>query len=201
MTSMYAKQLLSHKTSTPESAVHKELQDLKAQITQAAATLELERQAFQRSRVSVSSGYGSISFRVYIVISDPIFMAVTLLQIADCRTGVCGASGMVFWPDATQLLPLLCILQSLMQVRRRLPSGPFGTSGCLHRSLWPDKCDIGALFWRVDCCTQACTCNDYSARHHSRVQPAGMLHHMAPHAGPVASSPLWPSLQHRAHGS
>ena len=53
---MYVQQLLSQKTSAPESAVQKELLDLKAQITQAAAVLELEKQAFQRSRVSSSSG-------------------------------------------------------------------------------------------------------------------------------------------------
>lgn len=51
VTSMYVQQLLSTTTNTPESAVQKELLDLKAQITDAAAVLEHEKQAFQLSRV------------------------------------------------------------------------------------------------------------------------------------------------------
>ena len=54
VTSLYVQQLLTPETSAPESAVQKELLDLKDQITQAAAVLELEKQAFQRSRVSSS---------------------------------------------------------------------------------------------------------------------------------------------------
>ena len=52
MTSLYVQQLLSHDMPAPESAGQRGLLDLKAQIAQAAAALELEKQAFQRSRVS-----------------------------------------------------------------------------------------------------------------------------------------------------
>lgn len=51
VTSYYVQQLLSTTTDAPESAVQKELLDLKAQITDAAAVLEHEKQAFQLSRV------------------------------------------------------------------------------------------------------------------------------------------------------
>ena len=52
VTSMYVRQLLTPEAPAPEGGVQKELLDLKDQITQAAAVLELEKQAFQRSRVS-----------------------------------------------------------------------------------------------------------------------------------------------------
>ena len=53
-TSLYVQQLLSREAPAHEGGVQKELLHLKEQITQAAAVLELEKQAFQRSRVSSS---------------------------------------------------------------------------------------------------------------------------------------------------
>ena len=50
--SKYVQQLFQDKEpATPDSTVQQELQQLKAQITDAAAKLELERQAYQRARV------------------------------------------------------------------------------------------------------------------------------------------------------
>ena len=67
MTSMYVQQLLSHDMPAPKGAEQRELLDLKAQITQAAAALELEKEAFHRSRVSKDSAPCSIapSWQVY----------------------------------------------------------------------------------------------------------------------------------------
>ena len=51
----YVQQLLHRKAPAAESVLHMELLSLKAQITDAAATLQLEKQAFQRARVRKSS--------------------------------------------------------------------------------------------------------------------------------------------------
>ena len=55
VSSKYVQQLLHREAPAAESALHRELLDLKAQITDAAAALELEKQAFQRARVRKSS--------------------------------------------------------------------------------------------------------------------------------------------------
>ena len=54
--SKYVQQLLQDREpATPGSTVQQELQELKAQITDAAAALDLERQAYQRARVRSSA--------------------------------------------------------------------------------------------------------------------------------------------------
>ena len=54
--SKYVQQLFQdEEPAIPASSVQQELLQLKAQITDAAATLELERQAYQRARVRSSA--------------------------------------------------------------------------------------------------------------------------------------------------
>ena len=54
--SKYVQQLFQYEESAaPDNTVLQELRQLKAQITDAAATLEFERQAYQRARVGSSA--------------------------------------------------------------------------------------------------------------------------------------------------